>query len=270
MKRLGYFSLTLFFTCSLLLLPSALKAGIVVVNGLTHQFDIIPGEIYRGAIEIQNTGDTEQPVKLYLRDYFFNKEGESFYDAPGSQERSNANWIDVSPSYLVLQPREKTMVTYEIRVPQEIELTGTYWSVIMVEEESPVSANSGAKGLTIQTQLRYAVQVATTAGNTGKRNLTFFGIKPVKEDGMQLLAVEIENKGELLFKPVVSVELFDEQGNSVGIFYSLRKKLYPNTSSRFLIDLKGIAPGNYQSLVLADCGEEDVFGINVPLEINNE
>lgn len=268
--RLGYFPITLLFTCSLFFFSPELKAGIVVVNGLTHQFDIIPGEVYRGAIEIQNTGNSDQPVKLYLRDYFFNKNGESFYEAPGSRERSNASWIEVSPSYLVLKPKEKTMVTYEIKVPSGTTLTGTYWSVIMVEEESPVNANAGAKGLTIQTQLRYAVQVATTAGNSGNRHLNFFKIEPVKEAGMQLLAVELENKGDFLFKPVISVELFDEQGNAAGIFSSARKKLYPATSSRFLIDLKGIPPGVYQSLVVADCGEEDVFGINVQLAIEDE
>jgi len=255
---------------SLLFFPSFLQAGIVVVNGLTHLYEVVPGEVYRGVIELQNTKEKDQPVKLYQQDFHFNFKGEAFYEEPGSLGRSNAAWISVSPKYLILKGKEKTKISFEIKVPVGVPLTGTYWSVIMVEGEAPIDKDHLNKGLTIQTQLRYAVQIATTLGKSGERNLTFLDVNPVKEEGKWQLAVDIENQGDVLFKPAVTVELFDELGNQAGVFTAANRKLYPKTSSRFLLPLDGVKPGTYQVLILADCGEEDVFGINHTVDLKDD
>ncbi|MCD6354030.1 MAG: hypothetical protein J7L95_00630, partial [Prolixibacteraceae bacterium] len=46
-------------------------AGIIVLNGLTHENVAQPGEKYRGTIQIQNTAEKEKSVRVYLRDYRF-------------------------------------------------------------------------------------------------------------------------------------------------------------------------------------------------------
>ena len=65
-------------------------AGIGVKGSLTREYSVSPGETIRGTIIIQNTGRTAAKAKIYLRDYTFNCEGSSFYDEPGTVERSNA------------------------------------------------------------------------------------------------------------------------------------------------------------------------------------
>ena len=270
MSHFRFLSASLVFAFSFLFFPFSMKAGIVVVNGLSHLYEVVPGETYRGVIEIQNTNDTKQAVRLYQRDYHFNFSGEAFYNDPGSSDRSNARWIDISPAYLVLNPKEKTVISYEIKVPGNVPMTGTFWSVIMVESEAPIDTDKLESGLTIQTQLRYAIQIATTLGKSGERNLTFYNVKMVKEDGQRMLAVDIENKGDFLFKPEVNVELYDQAGQLAGTFTATRKKLYPKTSARFLIDLNDISAGTYQALILADCGESDVFGINLSLDVTDD
>ena len=251
-------------------LPFFSNAGIVVLNGLTHQYDVISGETYRGQIEIQNTSDIEQAVKLYQRDYSFNFKGEAFYEESGTNERSNAGWLDISPKYLKLQPKEKKLILFEVNVPKEEQMTGTFWSVIMVEGEMPIDTNNLDNGLNVQTQIRYAIQIATTFNNEGERNLTFYDVNLEKENGQHFVVVDIENKGEFLFKPDVSIELFNEEGKSIGVFTSTKKKIYPDTSARFYVSLDRVQIGNYQSLILADCGDEDIFGINVDLEISDD
>lgn len=253
-----------------LLFPFMSNAGIVILNGLTHQHDVAPGQTYRGEIEIQNTVDTEQAVRLYQRDYTFNYTGEAFYNEPGSLDRSNSDWIDLSPTYLILKPKEKRLISYEVKTPSDNSLVGTYWSVIMVEGEAPVDTSSLQNGLSIQTQLRYAIQMVTTFNAPGERNLTFFDVNMVNEEGERMLMIDIENKGEFLFRPDVSVELFNENGQSQGVFIASQKRLYPDTSARFFVNVDDIGTGNYQSLLLADCGGEDIFGINIDLEITDD
>ena len=73
-----------------------------------------------------------------------------------------------------------------------------------------------------------------------------------------------------MFKPDVTIELFDLNGLTMGVFSGLKKKIYPTTSTRYKIGLEGISAGKYTALLLADCGEEDVFGMNLDLAIKNE
>ena len=42
---------------------SYLNAGIIVLNGLTHENEALPGETYRGSIQIQNTGNEKPGTK---------------------------------------------------------------------------------------------------------------------------------------------------------------------------------------------------------------
>ena len=252
-----------------LLFPVISEANIVIVNGLTHLHDVVPGETYRGTIEVQNTKSAEQMVKVYQRDYLFQHTGESFYPPPNEHARSNADWIDLSPTFFTLQPKEKTKISYEIKVPKADSLRGSYWSVIMVEGVKPLDDTSIKRGVNIQTQIRYAIQIATTVGKNGTRELLFLDAQTMEENGQRLLAIDIENTGEFLFKPDVSAEFFDEFGNSTGTFFTDPRKIYPLTSTRFLLDISEVPAGQYKALLLADGGDEDVFGINLELEIPN-
>jgi len=243
-----------------------LNATIVVLNGLTHENQVQTGETYRGVIEVQNTGDAEKGVRVYLRDYWFSYQGESRHDKGGTLERSNANWIDYNPELLNLGPGEKATIDFEVQVPQNDSLRGTYWSVIMVEGISKPDTTSRT-GVTINTAIRYAVQIITNIGNSGTRDIQFLGLDIARENESNVLDVFIENTGERLLRPELALELFDEAGNSAGIVKADPRKTYPGTSVKISLELEGIKPGNYTGVLVADCDEDHIFGTNVSFEL---
>jgi hypothetical protein len=246
-------------------------ASIVVKNGLSHLHNVSLGKNYKGSILIQNTTDKEQSVKIYQRDYKFFYTGEATYDQPGSHKRSNANWIDLSASFLTLQPKEEMVINYEINVPENYELPGTSWSVIMLEGVKDVNPDDFQTGLKVNTVVRYAIQIATTVEETGTSELNFAKVDLNRsETGAPQLEVDIENTGERLLIPMIALELFNESGESIGVFQAEKKKTYPGTSVKYYVDLTEADPGNYQAVLLADCGEEEVFGVNISLEITND
>ena len=118
------------------------NAGIVVKNGLSHLYDVSLGKVYQGTIEIQNTSDSEQSVKIYQRDYQFYFDGQAVYNQPGSHSRSNATWIDLEASLITLKAKEERIINYEITVPEAATLPGTSWSVIMLEGVKEVDPNN--------------------------------------------------------------------------------------------------------------------------------
>lgn len=258
---------TLFFILIFLIANvTGSMASIMVLNGLTHENHVSPGDSYVSGIEIQNASDQEKSVRLYQVDYRYVAGGESFYDEPGTLPRSNARWVEVSSLLVTLQPNETRMVDFEVSVPQNDSLNGTYWSVIMVEgiEADPTRPQSG---VSIQTVMRYAIQVITHIGETGKVDLQFTKMELKKENNIVQLEVDIENTGERAVRPEVGISLFDASGNPVQVVTVERKRIYPGSSVRFLLNIEHSVPGQYSGILVADCDEEHVFGANVNLEI---
>lgn len=251
----------------LFLITSLGHANVLVLNGLSHESVSQPGEQYRGQVEIQNSGSESKSVKIYLRDYSFSYTGESKHDLPGTLERSNATWIKYNPQLITLEPGEKASIDYEVTVPQDESLTGTYWSVIMVEGIMPPDTAAQTGGVKINTAIRYAVQIVTNIGETGNKDLQFMGLELQKEGDKNLLNVAVENTGECILKPEMSLEIFDADGNSLGVFKADRRRTFPGTSIKSSIVLEGVKPGTYTAILVADCDEDHIYGTNISLEI---
>jgi len=265
--RQHYLIHILFFFLQFSLISPTLDANILVLNGLTHESTGQPGGTYKDRIEIQNNGSEEKSVKVYIRDYWFSYTGESRHDEPGTLERSNASWIKYSPQLLTLQPNEKAYVDFEVIVPQSDSLRGSYWSVIMVEGIVSPDTVAATHGVKINTAIRYAVQVITNIGDTGKKDLQFLGLELENNGENNVLNVAVENTGECILKPEISLEVFDESGNSKGVFKADRRKTLPGTSIKTSLVLEGLKSGNYSAILVADCDKDHVYGSNISLEI---
>jgi len=263
-KTIGISLLILFF---LILSTTYSEATIVVLNGLTHEKQIHPGETYRGTIQIQNTAKKEKSVRVYQKDYWFSHTGESKHDPTGTLPRSNGSWISFSPELLTLGPNQITTVNFEVKVPENDTLRGTYWSVLMVEGITPPDTSNFNSGVTINTAIRYAVQVITNIGNSGKNDIQFLGLNLDKQQEQNVLDVIIKNTGERILKPEMSIELFDSSGETVAVIKAEKRKTFPGTSIRVQLILEGVKPGNYTGVLIADCGEDNIFGTNLSLEI---
>lgn len=243
------------------------RAGIVVLNGLTHENRALSGETYRGTIQVQNTEKKGRSVRVYQRDYWFSFTGESRHDAGGTLERSNAEWISYNPEMLTLDSAEMATINFEVRVPSGDSLRGTYWSVIMVEGITPPDTIKPERGVKINTAVRYAVQVITHIGATGVSDMQFIGLELTRRGGKNVLQVALENTGERILKPTLNLELFDDGGNAVGTVYADQRKTFPGTSVLSTLILEGIKPGSYTGVLIADCGEDRLFGTNLSLDI---
>ncbi len=249
-------------------LSSLLFGSIVVKGGLTHERSVTPGNTYQETIDLQNNGQEARRVLIYQTDYFFNKEGQTFYNEPGSVGRSNAQWIDYSPAEITLPPQENATVIYELSVPSIDTLAGTFWSMLMVEAMPVIEPDQGpTRGVGIETHIRYGVQIISNIGETGIRELQFLDTKITQDDSSQYLQVDVQNTGTHILRPTPKLELFNQQGKSVHKITARTRRTFPGTSVRFKLDITDIPPQKYNALLVADCGGDDLFGINFNLHI---
>lgn len=247
------------------LIPIMSIASIEVLGSLKHIHQGSPGDTLRGEIKLHNSDGIDQEVRIYQTDLLYNFEDYTFYDEPTTHARSNAKWIQYSPKTVIVKANESRFIQYEIVIPEADSLDGTFWSVLMVEGVNPIDPNQTGE-LNISTVTRYAIQMVSEINNKGKGELTFLNPTLIKEGKNLFLAVDIVNTGHHYIAPEVSIELFDEFGQSVKKITASKKGLYPKTSARFRLNLEGIASEkSYQSLIIADGKNEDVFGIEYVL-----
>ena len=240
-----------------------------MIGSLKYSFVCSPGQTVSGQIRIQNSEDKDQEVRIYQTDYMYNFQDQTFYDEPGTangNKRSNAAWVDYSPKTVVLKAKESTNVDFQIKVPANDSIKGTYWSIIMVEGVSPIDPNQTGQ-LNIRTVTRYAVQLVNEVTKRGEGKLTFMPPTLVKGDDKSLfLAVDMLNEGDRFISPELSMELFDEEGNLAKKLTLERKGLYPKTSARFRFNLEGIpSKKTYTAMIVAAGQDDDVFGLEYTL-----
>ena len=260
--------------CVLLACVPAHAGGpsIDVVGGLTRLASVKPGSTVEGKILVRNTGNAPGDVKVFLTDYLFYADGVNKYDEPGTNPRSNAAWITFTPRQFTVPANNTVAVQYAIQVPADPKLVGTYWSMLMIEPippgalDAPTNEKDKVK-VGVQTVLRYGMQMITDFPDTGSCSVKFSRQQLVKEDNKLSLLLDIDNTGERYLTPAVWAELFDGQGISLGRFEGGRLRLYPGCSGRFRIDLSQLSKSKYDALLVADNGDDHVFGTQLKLDI---
>jgi len=260
LKKLSYLVITL-----TILLAAAADASII--GGLTHQKKAGQGEKYTGSILIKNEHKKTEEIKFYQTDYAFNYKGVNYYGQPGKLKRSNAQWITFTPHKLTIPPGETVKLNYTVNVPDDPNLEGTYWSMIMAENiphgspESTLPAKDKTK-LGIVQVVRYGLQMVTHINDTGTRKIDFLDTKLLKDSSERILQVDVENTGQRWLRPTLWTELYDESGSYLGRFEAGKRRLFPDTSVRYEVDLTNLPEGNYKALVVADAGGDYIFGAN--------
>jgi len=244
------------------------------VGELTRESTAQIGGTYRGTIVLRNSGEDPQELKLYQTDYLFFCDGTNRYGEPGKLKRSNADWVTFSPRQLTTPPEGRAVVNYTVEVPEDKSLTGTYWSILMVEligkdsPESAVAPEDGRVRVGVRQVVRYGIQMVTHIGDTGSPKPRFIGTKLLaKKEGGRVLQVDLGNEGDRWMKPLLWVELFNEEGRSLGKFQGGQLRIFPGTSVRYQVDLSDVPEGQYKALVVGDAGGDNVFGARYSLKI---
>lgn len=256
-----------------LMIPASLAhAGVSVLGGLMREMNLNPGGNFEGIVELRNSGDEMVHIKVFQTDYTFKANGRTTYGIPGSVPRSNASWISFNPSRITILPEDTAALYFEVNVPDDLELTGTYWSVIMIEPECnnelpTIEGEDGKAVLGVKTVIRYAVQIITNVGSTGESNVRMIDHTIIERDGKTFLQADIENVGECCLAPATWIELYDQSGKYVNRFESDQQRIYPSCSVRHYLDLSDVPGGLYTGLFIIDNGDERVFGANCEVRI---
>lgn len=250
------------------------SAQVNVIGGLTRRHSLSPGSELQGKILVSNPGTESVMVKVYLTGYQAKSDGTTKYAAPEEAERSNASWVHLIPEEQLIAPRTTATFHYVVRVPDEENLTGTWWSMIMVHPQDPAQYEAPQEEkddqkikVGIKATSRTGIHLITNIGGGGKKMLKITDSKLQLIKQHRVLTFTLENTGERQLRLDIWAELFDEEGISIGRFNSERQGLLPGNSKKASIDLTAVPAGKYEVLIVADNGDDSVFGARYSLDI---
>ncbi len=259
-------------SCGLLISARPARgADVSVVGEMTREAGLPPGGRTEGVIRVRNAGSAPADVRIYQTDYRSTADGRNVYGSPGSVGHSNASWIVFTPERLRIAPGEEGSVSYAVQVPPSDSLTGTYWSMLMVEPQpdaaGPLAAGS-SPNIGIRTVYRQAVQLVTNVGERGTENLHVLASQVLCDGGKRIFRWDVENDGTSWLRPAVYADIYAEDGHPLGRVEGGRGRIYPGCSVRFDLDMSRLSIGKYTALVIADGGGDRVFGARYGLDLD--
>lgn len=255
-----------FFATMGIAAPALAGAQISVPGKLIEELRVSPGQTFGGVIGVRNPSRQQQEARVYQADYITQVDGTINYDDPGSAPRSNARWVAIG-SRVIVPPGQSMDIPYNVTVPATPTLSGTYWSIVMIETipaGSPESSLPGTSpervGVGIITRFRTGVQIVTHVGTLAPPTAKFETAKVQLSDTAKALQFDLRNSGEISIRPVIALELYADDGAHVTTLTSKRGLLHPGLALRQRFSLGQIKPGRYRAVVTADLGGGTIIG----------
>ncbi len=205
----------------------------VSINKLYEEIEIVSGG--ESLFEVRVTNSSESPIEIRIRktDFLF-KDGEYLFPAPGTLERSNAEWIMVEYERILLPAQRKTKLVFPIKVPPDIS-PGSYHCILGIET-IPEQANGAVAGIGISK--RHAIQVVVNIDTERAIKKLEIVKVDVKDDSLFLT---IRNSGEQILT-------FSIKPPIPGIQHDRHARIYPSMEEIVVLDIKNLADGMYEDL----------------------
>ncbi|ADR37184.1 fimbrial biogenesis chaperone [Oceanithermus profundus] len=234
-------------------------------------FTARPGEEKTASILIANPGAEPTRVRVSLGDWMYQPDGQPVYLDPGSLPESASSWITFSPAEFMLAGREKKIVRYTIKVPEDA-AAGTHWSVLFLQGEDP-NAQPGANIATFKIRVAHTIYVNVPPIEWDGQILGIAAVPPDEPDQPIAIAIQYANTGNGAYAVTGRLEVRDAGGNVVGEAEIDRTVVLPGATRVLLANFFGpIKKGDYVILAVLNYGSEtvDVAGqtvVSLPFDL---
>ena len=257
------------FTALCLFLLFSCKIFSLQVSGLTYHETLLPGDSKLVKVTLINDKDEPELVDLKLCDYSCNSAGQHFFEDAEHHERSNASWVRLNALRETLPPRTTVELFFTINVPKTPSIKGSYWSVLLIEPSGiPVAVKEEhkEKGFQLHVKVRYAYHIVTDVGE-GLAKLKVVSKDIQSIENKKYLAIDVENTGEVFLNPKLTLKLYNKEGGLEKTLEGMAERLYPQNSTRYLLDGEGLQGNHYTAFLLLDNGDGRLFGDSFQLRL---
>lgn len=219
-----------------------------------------PGEVLKRSVTVTNLSRDEQEYFLYTRDISGVNDGGAPIFAEENTERTGyelTEWITLSADSITLLPGQERTIEVTIAVP-ETASPGSHFGGIFISKEPPRLRSSGA-GVGFQVANIVSIRVAGDAVENAQIRSFSTDQFVYGAANVEFLA-RIENKGNVLVRPVGPLEIHNMFGSKVAtvIFNDSQNGVFPNSVRDFKLVWanEGLNFGRYEASLSVVYGEQ--------------
>ena len=273
-------SVLVILTVMLITLVVPAQAAGFSVDLAGHDYVVKAGDLIQNTVSITNITDSESSITVIPGEFVRNQEKKiyEYIEDSGIEQRSLLPWLTYTPSSATIPANGNVKINYQISVPNETSIKGTYWAVLYVKSDSssevmevlPTDDNTPKLG--VKFVYRYNVLITVTIEGSEPPSARFNSIQTEQSDMGPVFVVEIENSSPTICPVLVWIQLLDQSGSTVFESLPEKRKLLPE--SKRLVRLKQLSnpikPGEYLALVIGDYGVPKLIGAQARVTITEE
>ncbi len=232
-------------------LPSAalaedgqVKLALRVVGQSGSYFDLTmrPGETRSLQVNIANDGDAEIAARTYATDVYTIING-GFGGRLRDEPRTGMTaWLDYPTEVLQLPAGKGVHRAFAVTVPSDAG-PGEYITALVLENDQPIP---GSGAVAFDQVVRQVVAVVVTVPGQRSPALAIREATHKVVAGMSVVAVAVENTGNIRLKPLVTFALLDAAGAQVSQASVQMDTFYAHTDTFVEVPFAALlAPGAY-------------------------
>ena len=258
------------FSCSGLILLQLLLATFPCSQAGAQGVAVSPSRIFYNLseggssterIKISNTDSSELILNASLKDWYRDSLGNKIYFAPGSLNHSNANWLRISPSQIVLKPGESKEVSINIEVPQDAPpVSNSMLFLTQVNKKPPQErTDPSGKKVAVLIKLEIGIHVYNTLPAYHKKNIQFTQVeeRAPLNDSTRVIATVLKNTGEVSTDAFLRLELTHKISGENRKFPARAITMLPGATQVILHYIPAhLAAGTYLAAFILDYGED--------------
>jgi len=266
-KRNRFILLTLFLVLivgGVMVISQGPAQASITVKPMNIYFNTNPGETTTKAIRVENGGTQPTEVTVRLIDWWRTPEGGLQFSAPGSRERSCAEWLIYSPDNLQIPPGESRDITVEISVPENVE--SDYWASFLVQESSAIGEE---EQVTTRISVNYVAKIFYQSPDTQDKSAEISNIKMIGKDPLAF-ELELKNPSSSYLRITGKLEVRDLQGETVKSIEVDEFGLLPGAKRILTLkpsETSSLDPGQYYAIAVIDFGADHLVQGGLPIEI---
>lgn len=250
MKRGLVILLVAMIYCGKLLWAQDFEVAPVRVN-----FNAMPGESQSRTVTIKNHGNRPETITLRLQDYLVQRQGEMEMLPAGSTRNSIASWINLNPTFVVLQPNESQTIQVNLQAPAD-DYSGKWGilSFVTATEQTAFTADRELQaGVMISGRIDIFLFYNPGTGEAGNVEINNLAEISSNDPEMRMFSVNLDNLGERITQCKVFLIASNMQTGEEFNFRPIEVASYPQSARTVELSLpNNLKPGRYALAAILD------------------
>jgi hypothetical protein len=243
--------------------PEKTGAGVAVSPAHIH-FEVTPGDSESRIVTINNDTDRKNSFRVLFNDFNMNGYGKSEFLPAGEGSNSLSRWVNVSPSFVELEPGEKVELTVTATIPEgHADSNKAAWAIMMIEQAEerktidPGEANDKIAFGVIPT-FAFGVFLYQNPPTVEVNNVDIINMMVNTGDQGNAIQIDVENLGDGISYCTVYVDLTNLQTGETKKLVMKKFTIVPGLKRAFNFQLpEDLSNGQYSAVSVLDFGSDE-------------